>query len=374
MEPGQNEISRIGHSLAEHGAFADPFIIPTGPTAHHAPVYPLLVAAIYKWVPQKEWIDTRVGLNIVLSSAACAFAFLAGIAFGLGGLASFLGAAVLAAAPSRLAVEICNDQEATLIALIAVVATWKSAELVRSKDINSRLLLATGLIWGFGLLAAPSLLLVFACFVAWLLIQRRYRAALFTASLAGLVLLPWMVRDRVVLGGWVPIRDSLWLELRVSNDDRAVADPSVNAETGAMQLYHPLFNTAAAERVKRYGEIHEYDRLKGETIQWIESHPGRFAELTLERFQNFWMPIGTSRIQRVYRVLLYAFGATGLGLLCRSDRRFFLLASIFVVVYPLPYYLTQSYSRYAYPMEWLETLLAAYSLLWTLSLIRSRIR
>jgi hypothetical protein len=41
------EVERTAISLAHHGTLADPYLIPTGPTAHAAPGYPILLAAIF---------------------------------------------------------------------------------------------------------------------------------------------------------------------------------------------------------------------------------------------------------------------------------------------------------------------------------------
>jgi hypothetical protein len=359
-----NEISRIGHSLADRVAFADPFILPTGPTAHHAPVYPLLLAAIYRTVPRQDWLSSRVIMNILLSSAVCPLAFLAGLELGIGALASVLGAVVLALAPMRISVEMCNDQEAALITALAVSVMWFSARFLNPTRAGPMPAL-TGLVWGLCLLAAPALLLVFGCFVLWTLLQRRYRQALIILGLVVLVLTPWTIRNRLQLGGWFPIRDSLWLELRVSNADQSISDASLNAERGAMQLYHPLFSTAAAERIRQHGELAEYDDLKRQTIAWMRAHPARFLELTIERFSNFWVPLGTSRIQFIWRIGVYLLAAVGIVLLYRTRPSLTFLPAMFLIVYPLPYYLTQSYSRYGYPVEWLVTLLAASALVST---------
>src|SRR5215472_17053525 len=42
---------RAGFTLAQRGYLGDPYIIPTGPTAHVAPAYPLLVAAVRVMTP-----------------------------------------------------------------------------------------------------------------------------------------------------------------------------------------------------------------------------------------------------------------------------------------------------------------------------------
>ena len=42
------EMEKIGRSLAENGTFANPFKVPTGATAHHAPIYPVLLSFIFR--------------------------------------------------------------------------------------------------------------------------------------------------------------------------------------------------------------------------------------------------------------------------------------------------------------------------------------
>src|SRR5690349_19579598 len=43
-----DEMELISRSIAETGQFANPYKLPTGLTAHHAPVYPFLLAGIFK--------------------------------------------------------------------------------------------------------------------------------------------------------------------------------------------------------------------------------------------------------------------------------------------------------------------------------------
>src|SRR6476646_1721271 len=43
-----DEMELISRSLVETGQFANPYKVPTGLTAHHAPVYPFLLASIFK--------------------------------------------------------------------------------------------------------------------------------------------------------------------------------------------------------------------------------------------------------------------------------------------------------------------------------------
>src|SRR5258708_26234882 len=42
-----SEMENIARSLALHGTFADPYLLPTGPTAHTAPRYPIVLGLIF---------------------------------------------------------------------------------------------------------------------------------------------------------------------------------------------------------------------------------------------------------------------------------------------------------------------------------------
>src|SRR5271157_6520169 len=43
-----NEMEKIARSLAEDNVFGNPYALPTGPTAHHAPIYPFLLSLIFR--------------------------------------------------------------------------------------------------------------------------------------------------------------------------------------------------------------------------------------------------------------------------------------------------------------------------------------
>jgi hypothetical protein len=45
---GIGEEPRIAYALITKGQFADPYVVPTGPTAHSTPFFPILLAGIYK--------------------------------------------------------------------------------------------------------------------------------------------------------------------------------------------------------------------------------------------------------------------------------------------------------------------------------------
>lgn len=62
------EVEKIARRLAETGVFGDPYKIPTGPTAHAAPVYPFLVALIFKLAGYE--VAARTAILMVSALAA----------------------------------------------------------------------------------------------------------------------------------------------------------------------------------------------------------------------------------------------------------------------------------------------------------------
>jgi hypothetical protein len=357
-EVDTNEISRIAETIATTGEFANPYSYPTGPTAHHAPVYPFILSFVYR-LPATSRITTRVGLNIFFGSALCALVYFAGLGLGMRPSTSLVSALVLAVVPPSLSVELCNDQEATLVGALVVSAILAMAVWFRGPPKFSW---ALGLFWGLVLLAAPALALVYVGYLvlAATMQDRRGKVAVLVVTTV-IVLMPWTIRNRLVLGGWFFIRDNLGLELRVSNADDAVADPWVNAGRGAMQTYHPIFNRTAAERVRREGELAVYSRLGRDAVGWIWTHPSRFLALSLQRFAYFWFPPAL-RLRMIWRVGSVALATVGLVLLWRRERMSAMVLIVLFAFYPLPYYFLQSYERYRFPIEWAIVLLAVHTL------------
>src|SRR5271167_3268862 len=91
--PFQQETGNIAYALAQGRGFSNVFRTETGATAWLAPVYPLLVAAMFKVFGTftARAFFACVALNILFSSAACVPIFFAGKR--IGGLGVAAGAA-----------------------------------------------------------------------------------------------------------------------------------------------------------------------------------------------------------------------------------------------------------------------------------------
>ena len=362
-----NEMARIAQSIAATGQFANPYSVPTGPTAHHAPVFPFLLSFVYR-LPAEWRTSARIGANILFGSVLCASVYLAGIALGLSTAASFLTAMLLALVPASLSVELCNDQEATMVGAFVVAVSAATAAWLR---LSFKRYWVLGLMWGVVLLAAPGLLPVYAgCLLIGMTVPELRPKIPIVILVSAIIVAPWIVRNRLVLGGWFFIRDNAGLELRVSNADSALNDPSRNAERGAMQDYHPLFNPAIAARVRREGELAVYSRMGHDAVEWMIAHPSRFLALTADRFKYFWWPVEKSWKQLMGRTAALILAAAGLVLLWKREKRSALLLVDLFLLYPFAYYFVQSYPRYRFPIEWAVILLAIHALCELESIVR----
>ena len=166
-----------------------------------------------------------------------------------------------------------------------------------------------------------------------------------------LVILPWIVRDRIAMGGWMFMRDDLGLELEISNGDGATPSAQANLATGWYCSLHPNCSHPVAVRALTLGE-REFNRQAMVTaVSWIESHPARFADLTFRRVIAFWVGERSQPMVFVLRAVLTFLGLVGFLLIWRAGLRIeTALLSAFWIVYPAAFYLIQRIDRYQAPM------------------------
>ena len=217
----------------------------------------------------------------------------------------------------------------------------------------------------------PSAVTVFLAHLGILLVCRRKQA---TPRLAGaavavaafvILIAPWTIRNRVVMGSWMFMRDDLGLELHVANRDHASA--SMEALFSSTGYCDVVLNCGSLSprlvEDRKLGEIEFYRRDLRQAVSWIESHPGAFLRLTLQRMGYFWFDMPLHPINFISRSIVLILGLTGVGLMWRRGMR--ISAALFLavlVVFPLPYYLVVYSNRYVVPMSFALLLPAGFSL------------
>jgi hypothetical protein len=331
------EVGRIAHAVATRNEFADPYFAPTGPTAHHSPVYPILVGLLWKLTPYGA-----AALNAILFGISAVLVAILGKRYGRQREGS-IAAALFCLLPVYGYTTALWGY--TTLAGICILALCLWA-LERPAGF------AYGALTGFSALCSAELALVGAA-LAWLC--RPPRRWGWAAAGCLLVVSPWLARNQLVLGRPV-LRSNLGLELRVSNNDEA---QPLMSENTVMHRLHPLLSPQESALVHRTGELAYNDQALGSALAWIATHPARFTVLTLLRIREFWFP------RNPLLIALTLLAGAGLFLLrARPEARVFLLV---LAAYPLPHYFVQVSPHYRYPVHGILLLLSvdAASRLWT---------
>jgi hypothetical protein len=373
-----SEVQSIAASLAQHSTFANAYGPNTGPTAHTTPIYPLAVSILYRIfgtgrsgeIAQETFnclIAALVWALMPVLSAACRMDPRIGI------WAGFAGAVV----PVNRWAETKGAFETTLGALFFVTLFAFYMRCWHSRNFRFTTAIVGGVLSGLAILAYASLA---SCAVGLLIVgyfilrpQFRHKYLLFaltTVAVTVLTLLPWALRNYFTLGGMVWTRSNFPLELSLSNNDMARANFADNQEL--MNIHHPRVSRMEKEKLRAVGEL-EYERLKQkEAFQWITSHPSTFGRLTMQRIFYFWFPSMKRFAQTILLIPLTAGGLWGLFSLvktrCLAGYGFLTILAVFPVVY----YVVQSFPRYVCPIEWSLFYLSAYQGLSLMSQLRPR--
>jgi hypothetical protein len=364
------EIDSIAFALLESGGFADPYVIPTGPTAHLPPLAPFLLAGTFKvfgtglmggyvaWAVQILLQSAVWGL-LPWTAHRLKLDWRAGLIGGLGGamFPIWLGHGE---APAALLL---------LILVVALVHRWEQRERGLTQRPMASLLLGAG--FGLTFHAQPALLPVFLGYLAYELWRRTPLNSLASTSLvllgAVVISLPWAARNYIELESLFFVRSNFGLELHMGNHHNATAsidDPHFERHELARTWSHPRIDIDDAIEVRDSGEI-AYMRGKGrEAASWIAENPRTFIRLTLERFGHFWLgPLGQPGLMLLFALL------TGLAIAGASSilpglplARAALLIPL--LTYPIVYYLVPWQHRYRFPVEWILYLLAGAALVY----------
>ena len=360
------ESIKAGFTLAQRGYLGDPFAIPTGPTAHLSPAYPLVVAAVRSITPSDN--ACMYILSIIFAVVtSCNIAALLPVSRALKlPRASGTIAALMWLIPFFTWIELSGEFETpfSVTALLALVT------LVARITASARPTIVTGvklgLAAGVAAYVTPLVLTVtaFATIVGARLV--RWKTQSLVAVLAGATLafaaaiLPYTLRNHQVFGAWFFMRDDFGLELAMSNGPNARATFEENSEVGGTLRHHPFASRAAAVELRDLGEVEYNRRLGTAAITWIKANPVEFLKLVIQRAGYMVLPQAKHWYQRVIAGAISLMAIAGSVLLWPSRYRFGIRClSAAILGYLLVFLLIEHFMRYMYPALFLESLIAA---------------
>ncbi|MBN2432417.1 MAG: protein kinase [Acidobacteria bacterium] len=367
LEPGsRTEIGAVAISLATTGQYADPYIIPTGPTAHPLPFPTGLRGMIYRLFGLTAtaglvWAAIAILGYATLYGLLPWFAARAGLGIPAGLAGGLLGALGVPGGTAEVAGGGNGPFPAILmlVLLAAFLRRWTGGSTARGS-------LLLGLVAGASFHAQPALLpVVLGCLAFGLWSDRTPRAWRHAGILAWGILmacLPWAGRNYATFGDVFFIRSNFGLELRLANHDGAAADIDVTTARERV-VRHPGRDRAEALLVGTLGETEYMRRARAEAFDWIRGHPGGFLTLTVTRFLYFWAGPLHTPLAALPILLLTAAAAAGawrgLPRLSLPQRAVLVIP---LLTYPLVYYVVSYMYGYRAPLEWLVLLLAGAAL------------
>jgi 4-amino-4-deoxy-L-arabinose transferase-like glycosyltransferase len=361
------ETGNIAYSLAMGKGFSSPFGRDTGPTAWVAPVYPLLIAGIFR-VFGVETIGSffaATSMNILFSAATCLPIFYAGKRIAGQDTAS-AAAWFWAFLPNAVIFPFEWIWDTSLTALLAATLLWATLELAESPRLRNWC--AYGLLWGFALLTNPSLGSVLPFLLGWAAYRAAKRGAglrapALAAACVVLCCAPWTIRNYRAFHRFVPLRSNLGVELYTGNNENYGPHPPVWP-----------FNITREREIFRFYRVGESAFMQEEmrkALHFVAANPGIELRLTWDRVVAFWLgtPAPFSDFLSADSLLLRAVfvcgfllllgTVAGLTLLFLTASQFIFPLASFVLFFPLIYYLAHASLRFRHPLDPILVLLSA---------------
>ena len=348
------EMGRIGRSLAQGHGYSNPFSGTTGPTAWEPPLYPFLIAGVFKLFGIYTHASALVllGINSLFSALTCIPIFLITKRCFDKKLAVWT-AWLWAVMPPVMYWCTRWVWETSLAALLLALLFWLTLDLEDRGGLAPWI--GFGMLWGVAALTNTSLLAFLPASGLWAWYRRWKRGK---SSLAGVVLsalvfvaciAPWLARNQRTLGV-LSLRSNFGAELRIGNGPGA---------DGTWREYlHPTQNVYEMRLYRQMGEVAYVAQRKREAIAFIRADYGRFLVLCVKRFIYYWGGVPRlSAIPALAPIKNSVFLASsllafwGLGRAVRKRKPGAWLFLWLILFYPAIYYAVFPHPRYRHPIE-----------------------
>jgi hypothetical protein len=378
------EMGRIARALVTGFGYADPFTGHTGPTAWVPPLYPLLIAGIFKvfgvYTAKSAWVILTI--NSVFSAATALLVYEVAArcfhATAKGARVAFWSGWLWALHPAiiQYAVHWVWD-----MALTAYFFSWILVLTLRLRAIGdpsdthpqtTRRWLLFGLLWGLLALCNSTPLLFLPACGLWVLI-RAWKTPAFLPSMGKAALSvvvfccclsPWMIRNYQVFHALIPMRGNLGAELHQSILEQNDGFPW--GATIPVADHDPTY--LKYKSMGEYAYVQQEDAL---AKQAISHHKRRFFRFALKRVYFFWVSVphpfehGVKGVfiemaREINFCFLSLSGLLGLALTLKNRipaAGLFLWAFLLI---PLTYYFITVQARFRHPLEPLIIIFTCY--------------
>jgi 4-amino-4-deoxy-L-arabinose transferase-like glycosyltransferase len=366
------EIGTIAASIATGHGFSNPYPYfgSSGPSAIIPPVYPYLLAGIFKVFGTFSKASAVVAMFINCLFAALTAVpvywiarkcFSPRVGWWTGWIWAFFPYSVYWAA--------IFPWVTTLTTLLLATLVLYAIDLESTTRVRPWFFF--GLLSGFAVLTDPVMLLVLPFVGGWPCYRNavQRRPWLLPAAISALAVViapaPWLVRNYHVFHRPVFVRDTFWMNFRFTNVGQTIHWEDDSAA--------PALNPAELNEMARLGEIGYAEETKQQSLAFLREHPGLFARRVLRRIVYIWTGYWSFRRDYLqmepYDPANIPF-STGLTILMLFGlRKMFRerllerwLVSMILLIFPAIYYFTDPLQRHRGPIEPFIIMLSVYAL------------
>ena len=365
LDPARNywnfgwEVGSVARSLALHQGFGSPLHGMTGPTAILPPIYPFLVAIVFRLCGLHSALSAFVilGMNGLLSSLTCIPIYYAAKR-SLGARTAKYASWLWVFYPNAIYFSAGRVWDYALATLMLALCFWATLSLQSER--RMRYWIACGALWGLTALVNPSVLAAFFPLLAWAAYylgkkSGSWKRNCLSAILAAIaVISPWCIRNYSVMHIVAPIRDNFWMEFWVGN----TGDTSNLVPKWA----HPSTSDVEMEKFQSEGETAYIRDKRRLSLEFLSHHPGLFFQLCLRRMVYYWT--GVWSFQRAYLSgeptaipniffcsVLLVFMAKGIAHWWHRNPKTLMPYLALIVFFPVVYYITHVLMDYRQPIE-----------------------
>ncbi len=353
------EMGWVARSIFLGKGFSSPYFPDTGPTAMVPPLYPYLIAAIFHlfglYTVQAAF--AMLSINSVLSALTCIPIYFSArhVLNERVARAAILGWVIY---PYAIYFSAARVWDYALTGLLFATCFYCALRLQEQDGVG--VWLGFGLLYGFTMLANPSVLPLFLVFSALVAFRRMRLGKAWmmhgvVAALGVVVMItPWTIRTYRAMHVLKPIRDNFWMECWAGNNGDTF-------ESNA-QWAHPASSPAEMDRYIRQGEIAYLANQEALAKKFIKENPAFFAGLSLHRALSFWTgywsfnPAYLKQEPLQNADIFFCSGTTvlmviGLVWFWRRNRYDAVPYVILLALFPLTYYVTHASPDYRQPIE-----------------------
>jgi 4-amino-4-deoxy-L-arabinose transferase-like glycosyltransferase len=366
------EAGAVAAAIAQGSGFSSPLkTIKSGPTAWFTPIYPYLLASVFKVFGVYSHLSSVVirCVDDLFSAWTCWPIY----TIGAKAFSKRTGAAaawIWVFSPASLFFSTVWVWDTALSALMLALVVATTLELRGSERLRSWI--GYGALWALASMVNPAVISILPPLALWALwpLRRRFATAgrlVLAGSLifvAGIT--PWTIRNFAVFHKVIPFRSNFGLELWLGNNPLV---PQIWAPN-----LHPNEDASEAAKYAQMTEIPYMQEKQREAVQFIRAHPLDTLDRTLHRFSNFWiagdepslelwrrLPGGTN-LAVAANCIFPALSLLGVLFAYREENEAAVPLASVMLFFPLIFYITHSSSRYRHPIDPVMLVLAVYAL------------